>query len=358
MKKIFLVILILSFFVSCQKNSENNERIKDAAADSGTVETELVYPSEDLYDAVIVGGGLTGLSAAYHLQKELGENAKILLLEKENRLGGKVFTKKFENITYEMGAIFGDKEIQTPKEFPDMQVFLETKRYGVFVNNNLYLGSTMRETLQSINSSNSKFFEDYDKNGNIDTLLSSVSEDVRRSMLSAFYVIHSGNFNEYTSESKKAIFYTFDVEHYQSGNSVIVDNYKKYLTGKYILGAEVKSVINQDETVSVEYVKNGKTGKVNAKSVIVATPATVSRKIIKNMKLKLYLSLLKFLKHNPLSHINANQYHHLLFFQKLLLKAQFHIFCVRNLRTIYEIYDQFYLILFLQNCNYQNKDLP
>lgn len=36
----------------------------------------------------ILGGGITGLSAAYHLARLLPSNARILLLERQHRLGG------------------------------------------------------------------------------------------------------------------------------------------------------------------------------------------------------------------------------------------------------------------------------
>ena len=47
------------------------------------------------YDLVIVGGGISGLFLAYKLSET---NLKILLLEKEKNLGGRIHTIKKENI--------------------------------------------------------------------------------------------------------------------------------------------------------------------------------------------------------------------------------------------------------------------
>ncbi|HAY85138.1 MAG TPA: hypothetical protein DCY42_09520, partial [Chloroflexi bacterium] len=42
---------------------------------------------------VIVGGGITGLSAAWYLTTHSTESVKVTLIEAEPRLGGKVITR-------------------------------------------------------------------------------------------------------------------------------------------------------------------------------------------------------------------------------------------------------------------------
>ncbi len=53
--------------------------------------------------AVIIGGGVTGLTAAYHLQ-ESGKPFEITLLEQSDRLGGCVFTERVDGFVMEHGA--------------------------------------------------------------------------------------------------------------------------------------------------------------------------------------------------------------------------------------------------------------
>ena len=53
------------------------------------------------YDLVIVGGGISGLFLAYKLSET---NLKILLIEKEKKLGGRIHTIKKDNYSYECGA--------------------------------------------------------------------------------------------------------------------------------------------------------------------------------------------------------------------------------------------------------------
>ena len=52
-----------------------------------------------IYDTIIVGSGLAGLNSALKLK-----NKNILLLEKNNRLGGRVATQYFKNYKFEAGC--------------------------------------------------------------------------------------------------------------------------------------------------------------------------------------------------------------------------------------------------------------
>ncbi|ASN06567.1 protoporphyrinogen oxidase [Virgibacillus necropolis] len=61
---------------------------------------------ESSKEIVIVGGGITGLSAAYYLQKEIKEQGlpyKVKLVEASSRLGGKISTLKKDGFTIERG---------------------------------------------------------------------------------------------------------------------------------------------------------------------------------------------------------------------------------------------------------------
>ena len=70
------------------------------------------------YDLAIVGGGIAGLAAAYYSQQALGAHhpaARILLIEKDSRWGGKILTRRQEGFVIEGG--------------PD--TFIRTKPWGL-----------------------------------------------------------------------------------------------------------------------------------------------------------------------------------------------------------------------------------
>ena len=52
----------------------------------------------------VVGGGISGLAAAYRLRTLLGPAAKIMLFEQTNRLGGKLRTVELAGVPYDVGA--------------------------------------------------------------------------------------------------------------------------------------------------------------------------------------------------------------------------------------------------------------
>ena len=68
-----------------------------------------------IYDFVIVGGGIGGLYTAYKLHLQFPKKT-ILVLEKENYLGGRVFTYRDKFMTVEAGAgRFSDKHTKLLK---------------------------------------------------------------------------------------------------------------------------------------------------------------------------------------------------------------------------------------------------
>ena len=218
MKRIFLMILLLIFFISCQKKTEN------------------------IYDAVVVGGGLAGLSAAYHLKNELGENAKIILLEKENRLGGRILTRKFGEYSYELGATFGYSPTLVPKNFELPEMIVAPNSYGEYQDGKLEFSNKMYANFQFLTSESNML----------------------------------GNKKQYGT-------YEYFC-HRIGGNGEMIRAYESELEGKFILGAEVVSVQNEGKNNMVRYKKSGKEEEIKAKSVIVATTASVASKIIKGKK--------------------------------------------------------------------------
>jgi spermidine dehydrogenase len=47
-----------------------------------------VEDTGEKYDLVVVGGGISGLSAAWFYRKAMGKNAKILVLDNHDDFGG------------------------------------------------------------------------------------------------------------------------------------------------------------------------------------------------------------------------------------------------------------------------------
>ena len=81
---------------------------------------------EDItYDAIIVGGGLAGLTTAYMLRDK-----NILVLEKEARFGGRVLSEQVDGLTNNIGTQYAHRinfcrSFKTRAREPGVYAFLQ-----------------------------------------------------------------------------------------------------------------------------------------------------------------------------------------------------------------------------------------
>jgi len=95
---------------------------------------EVLEPDSDLYDLVVVGAGISGLSAAHFYRKQK-PNARILLLDNHDDFGGHARRNEFEVAGRTLLCHGGSQTLQEPAQYSDVMKGLlrdlgvETKRF-------------------------------------------------------------------------------------------------------------------------------------------------------------------------------------------------------------------------------------
>jgi spermidine dehydrogenase len=84
---------------------------KTAASPEDTGET---------YDLVVVGGGISGLSAAYFYRRKAGPKARILILENHDDFGGHARRNEFQVENHLLISNGGTQSIESPSEYSDV----------------------------------------------------------------------------------------------------------------------------------------------------------------------------------------------------------------------------------------------
>jgi phytoene dehydrogenase-like protein len=58
---------------------------------------------EHIYDVIVIGAGISGIAASSILSKA---DCHHIILESRDRIGGRIYTKKFDGVTIDIGASF------------------------------------------------------------------------------------------------------------------------------------------------------------------------------------------------------------------------------------------------------------
>ena len=99
------------------------------------------HQTDDDYDLVVVGGGISGLSAAYFFQQRYGNDAKILILDNHDDFGGHARRNEFNVDGEELICYGGSQSIDTPSGY----------------------SSASKQLLQDLDIYTDRFYEYYDQ---------------------------------------------------------------------------------------------------------------------------------------------------------------------------------------------------
>ncbi len=73
--------------------------------------------TDDVYDLVIVGGGISGLAAAYFYRQSAGGNARILILDNHDDFGGHAKRNEFHATNRLVLSYGGTQSIESPGSY-------------------------------------------------------------------------------------------------------------------------------------------------------------------------------------------------------------------------------------------------
>lgn len=267
---------------------------------------------EEFLDAIIVGGGMAGLTAAYHLRDQ-----RIILLEKENRLGGRMFSEEWKGCHYNLGAQFtvGEKtfaaqfanELNVKRSSPEKELAIyfhgQLCRGGplkIFrdlpisfraklslLRSGLVFGSRIKEINKDVelltNGKNVKskmdniYFSETLKSfhsdvGKLYTTLFNSFVPVEPDQLSTLFAIH---FLFSSSDSNPTLVH--------GGMETIVKAWQQKMFCNWLTGAEVSLITLLTKGVRVIFRHEGKTKNLLAKVCIVAVPSSSAAKIIPSL---------------------------------------------------------------------------
>jgi monoamine oxidase len=221
-------------------------------------------PAEPKLDAdvIIVGAGLAGLSAAHELK-----GRSVILLEKYDRLGGRVCTERQAGISYEVGALMAYDERSAPSGTVPSRLIPERGRVGITLRDKTVFGKSAPEAVAlSLEHSNALA-----SGGR-----AAFPERPQALEEGFFNLLHPGPRSEYIKERWNDWSRPVVWDHRDAGNSELVTAFAQRLAANVRSRTEATAVRAHDHGVEVAASEKS----FRAALAIVATTASVATRLL------------------------------------------------------------------------------
>jgi oxygen-dependent protoporphyrinogen oxidase len=255
---------------------------------------------ESLYDTVIIGAGMAGLTAGYMLRDK-----NILVLEELERFGGRVLSEKVNEATNNIGTQFySDNDTTFVSLIQELGV--EKKTFDVEIDWAFHLNDKMYHSIGSLFSfrlvlDGLRLFSRMYRLGKIFKLPSdhprwqklakrNMAEfmpglgPILQTLVSSYVATSadstSAGFGAYLTGD---MLDTAKMAYVKGGFQKITDAMVDKLDGKVMQGAGVLKVEEKEGIVSTHFQKNGKEHIVRSRSVVMAAPAHTALKLIPDL---------------------------------------------------------------------------
>lgn len=227
-------------------------------------------------DVVIVGAGLAGLAAANALH-----GLRMCVLEREPIAGGRVLTVEKGRAQLDLGACFA----YNPHLLPHASA-APTARYderdpiGIHMHGQLAFADSAYDALRQLPLSvNTTTALSKLRAGELQ--LRDLPPEAASIARALFQQIHPADMAEYSAARHGDAWHDWHPDHWHDGNGALIAAYAAPLQRCMRMRANVLHIRERADEARVAFEQDGAVREIRARAVIVATPATIARQLVR-----------------------------------------------------------------------------